>query len=93
MGRGLHGAPSQQSCHTRRSTLGTSSQLPYPWGNSATLNTSLCTRVMLSALSHRILARDVCLICVSCAGENTPGFSYHNLRPPEREQGQTDRGL
>lgn len=83
--------PSQQSCHTRRSIRGTSAQLLYPWGNSATRNTSLCTRVMLSALSHRILASDVCLIWVSWAGEKTPGFSYHSLRP-EQEQGQSARG-
>lgn len=41
---------------------------------------------MLSELSHTIRASDVCLICVSWAGVKTPGFSYHNLRSPEREQ-------
>ena len=87
-GRAPGRPPSQQSCHTRRSSRGISSQLLYPWGNSATRNTSLCTRVMLSELSHTIRASDVCLICVSWAGVKTPGFSYHNLRSPEREQAQ-----
>lgn len=76
--------PSQQSCHIRKSIWGTSSQFPYPWGRSATVNTSRWTRVMLSPLSQTTRARDACLSCVSCAGVNTPGFSYQNLIKTQR---------
>jgi hypothetical protein len=47
--------------------------------NSGSLNTSLDISVMLSPLSQRTLARDVCLICVSFAGLKVDGLSYQNL--------------
>ena len=43
------------------------------------INTFLVTSVMSSPLSQRTRPSDVCLICISCSGLNTEGFSYQNL--------------
>lgn len=43
------------------------------------INTFLVTSVISSPLSQRTRPRDVCLICISCSGLNTEGFSYQNL--------------
>ncbi len=82
--------PSQQSCHMRRSIWGMSSQLPYPWGSSATLKTSCWTRVMLSPLSHSTRVREACFNWVSWAGVKTPGFSYQNLNKKHRRKWRDD---
>lgn len=43
------------------------------------INTFLVTSLISSPLSQRTRPSDVCLICVSCSGLNTEGFSYQNL--------------
>ena len=43
------------------------------------MNTFLVTSVISSPLSQRTRPSDVCLICISCSGLNTDGFSYQNL--------------
>lgn len=43
------------------------------------INTFLVTSVISSPLSQRTRPSDICLICISCSGLNTEGFSYQNL--------------
>jgi len=43
------------------------------------MNTFLVTSVISSPLSQRMRPSEVCLICISCSGLNTEGFSYQNL--------------
>ena len=76
----LH-SPWQHSAQKLSCICGTFSQdMMPPSCLDGSRKTSLVTLSMASPLLHRTAAKDVCLICVSCAGENTAGSSYQNLK-------------
>lgn len=71
--------PMQQSLHILRSIFGMSLHEIYSSLELTMRNTSRCTRVMSSLLSHITRAREVCLIWRSWSGLKTIEFSYQNL--------------